>query len=528
MIIEGVCQITKTNTNNKLLIFIPIYIIAYYIAISFYEDKVYISNFLNSIFSVLGCVVALTALFNVYNKSKGDEKYFWLFFFLGIVSYSIGEAIYFYYELILKVEVSSPSICDLFYLLQYPFLLAGVLYIVSKKHSGYFSVRLLFDILLVVIIFLTFTWHYFMQYILVQEGMNKLLAFILVAHPIGDFGVLMAIIFLTIIPDRIFSRRVVAIATLGLTLEVITDLLYLYVITFNTVFNVALFEPLWMLSILLIALAGQLYIDTENEPLRENRKYTPYINLLIPYICVIAMFMVVIKIMEKNLFFMGFMITVILVIIRQIFTIIENNNLMKLLQKSYEELEIKKLELEAANKELLKFGVIKDKESKTDFLTGLYNRRYMDEGLKELIEKCKISLSKNSILMIDIDHFKKINDTYGHQIGDFVLKQVSEIMKESLRGSDILIRFGGEEFLSLLTDTDIDSAKMIAERLRKKVEKGIFVADYMEIPVTISIGIAEIGDVKVEEDFMSKVEKADKALYDAKMAGRNRIAVNVE
>lgn len=157
-----------------------------------------------------------------------------------------------------------------------------------------------------------------------------------------------------------------------------------------------------------------------------------------------------------------------------------------------------------------------------DGLTGLFNRRYFDIHLKQMIEKANKESIKLYLLMCDIDNFKHVNDTYGHQAGDKVLTIVSRILKNTLRVTDLIARFGGEEFSILLTDIDISKAIETAERVRVKIEYMDFhIEDQIEpLKKTISIGVTEY---KKEESIESFIERADKAMYEAKTTGKNKV-----
>ncbi len=159
-----------------------------------------------------------------------------------------------------------------------------------------------------------------------------------------------------------------------------------------------------------------------------------------------------------------------------------------------------------------------------DSLTGIYNRRHMDKRLREEFIRHKRYNRLMSIIMIDIDHFKEINDTYGHQFGDKVIKEVSDICSSKMRGGDILARYGGEEFCSILPETDTRGARRLAERLRKKVAKTPVPFDgETPVYVTISLGIAQVtGKIKTTDDLICN---ADTALYQSKQNGRNRTSV---
>ena len=161
-----------------------------------------------------------------------------------------------------------------------------------------------------------------------------------------------------------------------------------------------------------------------------------------------------------------------------------------------------------------------DRVSRTDTLTGLYNRRHLDEHLRSMVSGAKRRKQWLAVLMVDVDHFKNVNDTLGHAAGDEVLCEVARRLTRGLRAEDVAGRWGGEEFLVLLPQTDLDGALVAAERLRSLIAGGpVRLADGT-VPVTVSVGCAS-GLGPEGEDL---VQRADAALYDAKEAGRNRAA----
>jgi diguanylate cyclase (GGDEF)-like protein len=158
-----------------------------------------------------------------------------------------------------------------------------------------------------------------------------------------------------------------------------------------------------------------------------------------------------------------------------------------------------------------------------DSLTGLYNRRYLNDAIDRELVRAKRDLSSLSFLMIDVDHFKKVNDTHGHHIGDQILVQLADILTKHARGSDIVCRFGGEEFLLLLPGTNADFARGRAEEIRQKAEVHLGRLEGHVVQVTLSIGIAVYPDHGQERDDV--IRKADDALYKSKHEGRNRVTV---
>ncbi len=154
-----------------------------------------------------------------------------------------------------------------------------------------------------------------------------------------------------------------------------------------------------------------------------------------------------------------------------------------------------------------------EKQANTDSLTGAYNRRKFSESTAGIPE-----CNKKAFCMIDIDHFKEINDKWGHETGDRVLSELSRMIKEALRTGDIFYRWGGEEFLIIIYCTDISEARIIVERIRLSIGEKKFLNN--TISVTFSAGISMIQE---NDDFMDPVRRADIALYKAKNQGRNRI-----
>lgn len=160
--------------------------------------------------------------------------------------------------------------------------------------------------------------------------------------------------------------------------------------------------------------------------------------------------------------------------------------------------------------------------ARTDSLTGLWNRGYFIELASREIARCKRSVRNLSILLVDVDYFKKVNDHYGHDTGDKVLVGVADAMRNSLREIDIVARFGGEEFVVLLPDTSIQSAHKVAQRVCNSIREQDFLDDRRrKITITVSIGVTSYQNALSDLDLMLK--RADIAMYSAKKNGRNRV-----
>lgn len=191
------------------------------------------------------------------------------------------------------------------------------------------------------------------------------------------------------------------------------------------------------------------------------------------------------------------------------------------------------LELEAKNQQLVALASQLDEVNKelkllsvTDGLTKAYNHRHFQERLRSEFARASRYEEPLACVMLDIDHFKLVNDTFGHPAGDRVLIRLVEILKEGTRGEDLVSRYGGEEFVVLLPKTEAESARVQAERVRQRVEgEPVAVGDGVFIPVTVSLGVAEFQPGGAVDSPDALIRAADNALYRAKAHGRNQVVV---
>ncbi|MEL6789450.1 MAG: diguanylate cyclase, partial [Pseudomonadota bacterium] len=161
----------------------------------------------------------------------------------------------------------------------------------------------------------------------------------------------------------------------------------------------------------------------------------------------------------------------------------------------------------------------------TDQLTGLYNRRYLASHLSAMFDRAYWTGRALSVLILDIDHFKAINDTFGHDAGDEVIRAFADRITHAIRGIDLACRYGGEEFLIAMPDTDMNFAHIVAERLRQDIagDKVAVNSGRDRVEVTVSIGIASTEDGAEDDNAQKLIKRADEALYAAKQSGRNRV-----
>ena len=199
-----------------------------------------------------------------------------------------------------------------------------------------------------------------------------------------------------------------------------------------------------------------------------------------------------------------------------LFTILLTNRYMNI-NNMNNLLTIKTMELENIRKQLTV-------EATTDVLSGLYNRRYFYDISKQYFYTAIKHNQKLSVLMIDIDKFKNVNDTYGHDVGDHIIESSSKVLSKITRKDDIVARYGGEEFIVLLTDTGIKKAEDLAERIRVAVEKnGITLESGEVVYITISIGVTQLNN-KNDRNIDETIKRCDNALYESKNKGRNMVS----
>lgn len=164
-----------------------------------------------------------------------------------------------------------------------------------------------------------------------------------------------------------------------------------------------------------------------------------------------------------------------------------------------------------------------ERAASTDFLTGLANRRSLSQIGNQRLAEGSAKTGRLAVAVIDIDHFKPVNDAHGHEIGDVALRHVARILQDNVRNNELAARLGGEEFVVLLDDVDTEQARLAGDRLRRAVETRPFRTGRLNLPLTISVGIA-LHD-KDDANFDALLQRADRAMYAAKREGRNRVVV---
>jgi diguanylate cyclase (GGDEF)-like protein len=195
--------------------------------------------------------------------------------------------------------------------------------------------------------------------------------------------------------------------------------------------------------------------------------------------------------------------------------------------KQQQQLKATILELEQTKQLVLEQNLRLERLATHDELTGLCNRRKLKEILKREVERSRRYATELSLLMLDLDYFKQVNDTYGHDFGDLVIKDFGTLLLTALRSSDFSFRFGGEEFIILLPQTTLQGAVTVAEKIRELCQNTIFANEHFHINMTVSIGISSYQNHHPQH-YDDMICCADRALYQAKEQGRNRVVISNE
>ena len=501
------------------------YITSFYIWIYIWRNDPWMGIVGSDIFSLFGVFIASICLYHVYKKTMGDERIFWFLLFLSCLSYFIAEVNWDYYELILKVNAPFPGLPDVFYILQPIFILLSILYLKLKTENVFIGVRLFLDILITMDVAAALSWYYLIQPIFAQEHITFLFKAVSVAYPIADLGLLFGILSL-IFTVRTFLRGFqYTFLVIGLSLFTFADSVYLYLNASEGYQSGGFVDPLWILGLFCIALAG-IYSLSRSPKTQQNvtkidrdpMLVVNYKSIAMPYISLFVLLIVTSTRMDSII--LGFIFGIVLISIRQIFNLLDNKHLLFLLSQSNQELEINKIILEEKQEYLRNSSDSMKIEARTDFLTGLYNRRYIIERVEGLSKQAKLHKLAFSLFMLDIDHFKQINDRFGHEAGDALLQQIAQLLRKNTRFEETIGRFGGDEFIAFLPEVGAEEAEMIADRFRKQIAAHIFGICSQNVKVTVSIGVSQ-WDARDTDDGQSLIARIDKALYKAKDKSRN-------
>ena len=492
------------------------FIILFYLILIFHIEP--FSTY-SKTFGLIGNLMCFPVFWRGIKCYDKEQKKPWIYFLAASFIYLIGEAVYAYYTDVVGEEPEPPSICDIFYFSDLIICYIGLIYylkIFQKTNLKSIS----FDMLISVFAAGGIIYNFIMAPLLSEKDLSNFLkVFADIYNPVFDFALLIVLLMFLFGTDiKTFLAPANTLLGIAFTFSFAIDQFFLI----NDLYNLnvdLLFDPLWSLYYMLIAFAS-LYPETESD--LESKGGTHYLDsfleyfrILLPYIFTfIILLMIGVQFSLFNSTFIWAIILVVMLSLRQIFVLIGNHKLLEKIRQNEQKLNLQNEELQKLNAKIMH-------DAEVDFLTQLYNRRCIDESFERLVPKDGQEQSLG-LLLIDVDLFKKINDTFGHQIGDQVLQKVAESIRSVVRGSDIAGRFGGDEFIVLLPGADIMVTEMITRNLIEAVHRDHLLKTH---GVTLSIGCTSFQVTHKNYSVKNILKQADEALYKAKERGRNQYVV---
>ena len=472
-------------------------------------------------FGLIGNLMCFPVFWRGIKCYDGDQKKPWIYFLVAAVIYLIGEAVYAYYTDVVGEEPEPPSICDIFYLSDLIICYIGLIYYLKIfQKTNHKSIS--FDMMISIFAAAGIIYNFIMAPLLSEEDLSNIFKVLAdLYNPVFDFALLVVLLVFLFGTDikTLFAPANILLG-IAFTFSFAIDQFFLI----NDLYNLNIdlvFDPLWSLYYMLIAFASLYPISKSKTEINYDNnylsKYFEYFRIILPYIFTFTILFIVGK--EYSLFnsvFIWAMILVIMLSFRQIFVLIGNKKLMQQIRQNEEKLNMQNTELQKLNANIMH-------DAEVDFLTQLYNRRCIDKSFERLVPQDGQEQSLG-VLLIDVDLFKHINDTFGHQIGDKVLQKVAESIRSVVRGSDIAGRFGGDEFIVLLPGADILVTEMITRNLMECIHR-----DYLlkTQSVTLSIGCTSYQVTHKNYSVKNILKQADDALYKAKERGRNQYVVGL-
>lgn len=417
----------------------------------------------------------------------------WFFLALAFLSSGIGEGLWGVFSNVLHIE-PFPSLADIFYLLYYPLILIGVLSFPFVPIRRREQIILWLDLTIVMIASAMLLWFFIVSPNIAGEtGLRWVLV---IAYPVGDLLTFAGVLALIQRDTEKLVRGTLVFLAVGMLATTIADTTFAFLDVRGISYPLPPLTIFWMLSVLLYLAGATWQIITGYQPIQPvtNSPIRRLIRLLLPYAAAAigpTLLLTAINPSKLSLtrfreLLLGTIGLIVLVLLRQYVVLVENIQLYN---------EMQRLAI-------------------TDSLTGIYNRHFFNETFRREIQRAHRYGKSLSVLLMDVDNFKMVNDTLGHLQGDRVLKFISGILTTQLRRSDILARFGGDEFIVILPETESNGARSVAE----KMQKSVATQTYANHPLSVSVGIATYRPELTPERML---EEADQELYRLKVVKTN-------
>lgn len=491
-----------------------------------------IVQFAGPLFAVPFCLHGLVRSRRANDSSKPTNgSYHSLsptFLGLGVLCFALGQMVWSYYELVLHQELPLPSWADIGFLSAYPCFLAGILVLPGRSLSSALRARVILDGCMIMTATLTFSWYFILGPTVLNGGGSDLQKAVGLAYPLGDLVLIGCLLLLLNHTAGPAQARAVRLLALAFAIIIVTDSTFNLLTLRGSYATGALSDVGWPLGYMLVALSARAVFLAE-KPLTVSDdgvsadEFVEHANdatvadiqlwrALLPYAIVPAVVALLVFTLngtgDDRLevgVYVGSSFLLGLVLLRQVFTIIENTYLNR-------RLGVNNRLLAEANRRLEALATI-------DPLTDLPNHRAMVAALDGELERAQRWGQSFAVLFLDIDHFKSLNDGYGHNVGDAALREFATVVRTTLRAVDTVGRWGGEEFMALLPQLNSVEALLIAERVRLAVATHAFTTS--DVHMTCSVGVAVYPMDGSERKQL--VAAADHAMYAAKHLGRNQV-----
>lgn len=506
-----------TKSQKFLIAGYLTYIVLFY-ALLIFEVEPFNTYF--DTFELFGFVFVINLMLVGIKKHSRERQLPWKIFLAAIAVYGIGELIWAYYVTVLEADPASPSICDIFYITNTIIYCVGlVVYLKQVPTISFMAIS--FDMIISVFAAAGLMYNFMIVPILQSPVVDYLQIFLQILYATVDFSLMVGILIMIFgVDDKIIFERENILLAMSFFITFVLDEISIFETLYDMDFGIIV-KPMWSLSCFFMGLAS-LYPSKIEIPSTRFFSFTSriektllYSRTLIPYLFTFLLLILVgakYDLFDPIFLWAIFLVTIISV--RQILVIERNKRLLRTIRTNEEKLNLQNLELQRLNQQILR-------DAEVDFLTQLSNRRYIDKTFERLAPP-EGRAESLGILLIDVDFFKRINDTYGHPAGDFVLRTIADRIKSVIRGGDVAGRFGGDEFIILLPESDLTIVKNVAEQLTKIVRED---EKLSTMKVTLSIGGTSQRVNHENYDVQLLLKQADEALYQAKEGGRNCFVV---
>jgi len=454
-------------------------------------------------------------------RSRGRERLGWAAFAAGLASWSAAEWIWSGYDLFFRAEPPLLSAADPFYYLAYPLVIGAIALLVTPPRGSRLDAKSSLDALLLMTVLAVIAWEWLLTPIYEHTDASKFELFVVFGYPAADLALLAAII-LTFYRARGALSVPALLLVAGAVMMTASDGAYLYAATVTgyDVFGNPL-ELGWVVSYFAFGIAAVAHAESlpqsgaERPRLATGARGLRVLGLALPYAALVPLAALnlydLLNGAPDTALVAGMIAAIALVAARQFLTLRE-------LADSHETLE-------GLNAQLQESMGIEHHLARTDALTGIPNRRFVDELLDAEILRANRYGGHLALAMADVDALKAINDTYGHEAGDEVLRYVAQRARESCRNVDIVGRYGGDEFVFVLVSTGCDDASAFAERFRRRLmDAPATTRGKRSLRVSVSLGVAP-WDAASMKTAAELIRQADRAMYAAKAGGRNRTMV---